>query len=116
MTVPAYARSLSPQPRTLNEVLLRQASERGDLALYRYLHEGTLDGRQEVWTIAEVDRRARRVAAAVARHAAPGARALLLSPPGLDFIAAFYGCLYAGVVAVPVAPPDPSRLPATLPR
>lgn len=45
-------------------------------------------------------------------------RALLLYPPGLEFIAAFYGCLYAGVVAVPVYPPRPnqslSRLQAIL--
>ncbi|MEO1693572.1 MAG: AMP-binding protein, partial [Cyanobacteria bacterium J06631_6] len=34
-----------------------------------------------------------------------GERALLLYPPGLEFIAAFLGCLYAGVIAVPVYPP-----------
>ncbi|MEH2084590.1 MAG: AMP-binding protein [Nostoc sp.] len=34
-----------------------------------------------------------------------GARALLLYPSGLDFIAAFFGCLYAGIIAVPVYPP-----------
>ena len=38
----------------------------------------------------------------------PGDRALLLYPPGLDFIAAFFGCLYAGVVAVPAYPPRPN--------
>ena len=36
-------------------------------------------------------------------------RALLLYPPGLDFVAAFFGCLYAGVIAVPSYPPAPSR-------
>jgi len=41
---------------------------------------------------------------------------LLLYPPGLDFIAAFFGCLYAGVVAVPVYPPHPSRPEQTLSR
>ena len=30
-------------------------------------------------------------------------------PPGLDFIAAFFGCLYAGVVAVPATYPKPRR-------
>jgi acyl-CoA synthetase (AMP-forming)/AMP-acid ligase II/acyl carrier protein len=34
-----------------------------------------------------------------------GERALLLHPPGLEFVAAFFGCLYAGVVAVPAYPP-----------
>ena len=38
-----------------------------------------------------------------------GQRALLLYPAGLDFIAAFFGCLYAGVVAVPAYPPRRNR-------
>ena len=38
-----------------------------------------------------------------------GERALLLYPPGLDFISAFFGCLYGGVVAVPVYPPRRNR-------
>ncbi|MGH9436833.1 MAG: AMP-binding protein [Terriglobia bacterium] len=104
------------QPQSLNEVLQFQAKEHGSIELYSYLLEGTLDGRVETWTLEEVDRRARRVAAALAPHAVPGARALLQFPPGLDFIAAFYGCLYAGVVAVPAAPPESARLEATLPR
>ena len=39
----------------------------------------------------------------------PQSRALLLYPPGLEFIAAFFGCAYAGIVAVPVAPPGRNR-------
>src|SRR6185295_3163366 len=39
----------------------------------------------------------------------PGARALLLYPPGMECIAAFFGCLYAGVVAVSVYPPRLKR-------
>jgi len=42
----------------------------------------------------------------------PGDRALLLYPPGLDFIDAFFGCLYAGVVAVPCYPPARARAAA----
>lgn len=38
-----------------------------------------------------------------------GERALLIYPPGLDFIDAFFGCLRAGIVPVPVVPPDPSQ-------
>jgi len=41
---------------------------------------------------------------------------LLLYPPGLEFIAAFCGCLYAGVIAIPAPPPDAARLKRTLPR
>lgn len=52
--------------------------------------------------------RARSLAVALelcARGARAGDRALLIFPPGLDFIVAFFGCLAAGVIAVPLAPP-----------
>jgi len=44
------------------------------------------------------------------------ARVLLLYPPGLEFIEAFYGCLFSGCIAVPASPPDPIQLARTLPR
>ena len=57
----------------------------------------------------DIDAEARRIADAVGRRLAPGARALIACEPGLDFVRAFLGCLYAGVVAVPVVPPAPPR-------
>lgn len=53
----------------------------------------------------ELDARARRIAAALMRAGAAAERALLLYPQGLEFIAGFFGCIYAGVVAVPLYPP-----------
>jgi acyl transferase domain-containing protein/acyl-CoA synthetase (AMP-forming)/AMP-acid ligase II len=53
----------------------------------------------------EIDASARRIALALRRAGAAGERALLLSPQGLEYIAALFGCLYAGVVAVPLYPP-----------
>ncbi|MBC7368277.1 MAG: AMP-binding protein, partial [Undibacterium sp.] len=53
----------------------------------------------------DLDRRARAIAVALQAHCVPGDRALLIHPSGLDFITAFFGCLYAGVVAVPAYPP-----------
>lgn len=38
-----------------------------------------------------------------------------LPPPGIDLVAAFYGCLYVGCVPVNVRPPHPQNLAATLP-
>ncbi|OCW85218.1 aminotransferase [Nocardia farcinica] len=58
---------------------------------------------------ATLHRRACGVAAELMRHCAPGARAVLAFPPGLDFIVAFVGCLYARVIAVPVPPPAPGQ-------
>lgn len=49
--------------------------------------------------------RARVLAARLTEHARPGDRALLVFAPGLEFLVAFYGCLEAGVIAVPVPPP-----------
>lgn len=49
----------------------------------------------------ELDLTARRVAEALRRDCAPGDRALLLFPEGIDFAGAFLGCIYAGIVAVP---------------
>ncbi|GAB4197021.1 MAG: hypothetical protein Tsb002_30800 [Wenzhouxiangellaceae bacterium] len=53
----------------------------------------------------ELDRRARRWAAALQQRVKKGERAILLFRPGLDFIPAFLGCLYAGVIAVPASMP-----------
>jgi acyl-CoA synthetase (AMP-forming)/AMP-acid ligase II len=53
----------------------------------------------------ELDHWARRIAAALARAGGAGERALLLYPQGLDFVTGFFGCMYAGVVAVPLYPP-----------
>src|SRR5262245_55582416 len=53
----------------------------------------------------ELAERARAIAGALVGLAPPGERALLLFPPGIDFVAGFFGCLYAGALAVPVYPP-----------
>ncbi|MCG8672328.1 MAG: AMP-binding protein, partial [Pseudomonadales bacterium] len=58
-------------------------------------------------TYGQLHGRALRVAWLLQQHCRPGDRALLLFPPGLSFIEAFFGCLYAGVIAVPVYPPRP---------
>ena len=60
-------------------------------------------------TFAQLERRARAVASRLQQLKAKGERALLLYPPGLDYVAAFYGCLMAGAVAVPAYPPRMNR-------
>ena len=56
-------------------------------------------------TFSQLDRAARALAAVISRSCAPGDRALLLFPSGLEFIVGFLGCLYAGVIGVAVHPP-----------
>jgi amino acid adenylation domain-containing protein len=63
------------------------------------------DTQPDSLTYGHLDWRARAIAAMLQRQAACGERVLLLYPPGLDYLAAFFGALYAGVVAVPLYPP-----------
>lgn len=64
---------------------------------------------ETVWTFAELDRRARLVAGMLLDAGLAGERVLLLYPPGLEFLAALFGCFFAGAVAVPVFPPRRNR-------
>ena len=94
----------------------RHAAERPDRLALRFLHDGDADGAATELTFAALRARAQGVAAALQQRLVPGDRALLLYEGGVDFVTAFLGCLYAGVVAVPAYPPDPRRIHRTLPR
>jgi acyl transferase domain-containing protein/acyl-CoA synthetase (AMP-forming)/AMP-acid ligase II/thioesterase domain-containing protein/acyl carrier protein len=92
---------------TFCEVLERRATEQPERRAFTYL----ADGEREELTLsyAEIDARARAVAARLEELGATGQRVLLLYPPGLDYAAAVFGCLYAGAVAVLVFPPHLNR-------
>lgn len=96
---------------TLLELLRTQADRHPDNLAYRFIQDGDSD--IVTVTYAELDRRARAIGAWLESFGASGERALLLYPPGLDYIASFFGCLYAGVTAVPAYPP---RLNRPVPR
>lgn len=106
----------APSPDLLCAALDRHAAERGDNLVFRFLHDGEADGRTTELTFAAFRSSALAVASALTERLAPGDRALLLYEGGIDFITAFFGCLYAGVIAVPTYPPDASRIHRTLPR
>jgi acyl transferase domain-containing protein/acyl-CoA synthetase (AMP-forming)/AMP-acid ligase II/pimeloyl-ACP methyl ester carboxylesterase len=57
----------------------------------------------------ELQARAKAIAVTLQSYNATGERALLLYQPGIEFITAFLGCLYAGVIAVPAYPPRANR-------
>lgn len=103
-----------PEFSNLVELLRRRALRQPERRAYTFLADG--EAEEVHLTYGELDRQARAIAAILQDLNAAGERALLLYPPGLDYIAAFFGCLYAGVIAVPVYPPDPVRLNRTLPR
>ncbi|MEM7350844.1 MAG: AMP-binding protein, partial [Acidobacteriota bacterium] len=88
---------------TLNDLLRTRAREMPEKTAFSFLVDGEQAGDRLLY--GELDARARSIAAQLVRAGAVGERALLLYPPGLEFAAAFFGCLYAGTVAVPAYPP-----------
>lgn len=101
----------SSTPESLVSLLRLRALEQGSVTAFMFLRDG--ETAEDSLTYAELDRRARAVGALLQARGAQGQQALLLFPPGLDYIVAFFGCLYAGVVAVPAYPPHHNR---NLPR
>ena len=96
---------------TLIEILRWRALQQPEQKAFSFLQNGEVEGSN--LTYGELDSKARAIAALLQTQEASGERALLLYPPGLEFIAAFFGCLYARVVAVPAYPP---RLNRPMPR
>jgi acyl-CoA synthetase (AMP-forming)/AMP-acid ligase II len=90
---------------SLVELLKTRAIELGDRRAYTFL----ADGETETGTItyAELDKQARTIATHLQKLVPAGSRALVVYPyhAGIEFIAAFFGCLYAGVIAVTDNPP-----------
>jgi amino acid adenylation domain-containing protein/non-ribosomal peptide synthase protein (TIGR01720 family) len=94
-------------PRTLAQSLQRRATQTPDQVALRFLAESADD--TVVLSYRDLDLRARTIAAALQASAGLGERAVLLFPSGPDYVAAFFGCLYAGVIAVPAYPPESTR-------
>ena len=92
---------------TMIGVLRARALESPRRVAYRFLRDGEVE--EDPLTYAALDEQARAIAAWLQDAGMTGERALLLHPPGLEFVAAFFGCLYAGVGAVPAYPPRPKR-------
>jgi acyl-CoA synthetase (AMP-forming)/AMP-acid ligase II len=95
------------QEMTIIDLLNERANKNaGDLA-FRYMANGDLDGPIREWTFSELYRQSVGVAQDLDEQGLAGSSVLLAFPPGLDFVKAFYGCLIAGVRAVPVPLPNP---------
>jgi Acyl-CoA synthetases (AMP-forming)/AMP-acid ligases II len=99
---------------TLIEVLRWRALQQPEHRAYTYLLDGEIEA--DHLTYAALDCQGRAIGALLQSYNARGERALLLYPTGLEFIAAFFGCLYAGVIAIPLPPPNPAHPERTLPR
>jgi acyl-CoA synthetase (AMP-forming)/AMP-acid ligase II len=96
-----------PSFTTLLDACVRHASDQpGELA-FRLLGDGERETGE--LTFEQLLERAVSVARFLVGQTAPGDRVLLLFHPGLDLVAALYGCFLAGRVAVPCYPPRPKR-------
>lgn len=96
----------------LIHLLRRRAQEHREKTVYTYLKDG--ESQEIKLTYCELERRAFAIAAHLQSHLPPGERVLLLYPPGIEFPAAFFGCLCAGMVAVPTNLPYSKQFLASL--
>ncbi|XP_066579895.1 disco-interacting protein 2 homolog C isoform X4 [Amia ocellicauda] len=99
----------------LSEVLQWRAQTTPDHVLFTLLNSrGTI---ASSLTCLQLHKRAEKIAAMLAErgHLQDGDHVALVYPPGIDLIAAFYGCLYAGCVPITVRPPHPQNIATTLP-
>ena len=91
----------------LVELLQYRAKKQIDKKAFIFLEDGEVEGLS--YTYQQLDRQARAIGAELQACTQKGDRVLLLYQPGLAFIEAFFGCLYAGVMAVPAYPPKVNR-------
>ena len=97
---------------TLLDLLSCRANKNSDRIAYQFLHRGEKETAK--LTYKELELQAKAIASYLQSIGATGERALLLYSPGLEFICAFFGCLYAGVVAIPAYPPRRNQKMARL--
>ena len=93
------------QANSIAEILQQRAITTPQSLAYIFLADG--ENKEQKLTYQELDQQAKAIATQLQNLVKPGDRALLIYPYAavLDFICAFMGCLYAGVVAVPCHPP-----------
>jgi len=96
---------MSDQTATLVDVLRQYALECPGRPAVTFLNDG--EDQESTLTYSELDARARGIAAVLQERGLSGQPVLLAYPSGLEFVCAFWGCLYAGAIAVPVCPTRP---------
>src|SRR5947209_11080799 len=115
--IAAQTRS-QPEWRSFVELLRHRATTQPEQVAYLFLRERTAEDQNfHRISYASLDQQARAIAAALqAAGCVPGERVLLLHQPGADFVTAFYGCLFAGAVAVTTYLGHRGRLKQGLPK
>ncbi len=88
---------------TLTNTLSKRTQSTPTQRAYTFLQDGEFES--GCLNYQDLEHKAKAIAAQLQRLGSPGDRVVLLYPPGLEFISAFFGCLYAGMIAVPAYPP-----------
>ncbi|MDR3501225.1 MAG: fatty acyl-AMP ligase [Legionella sp.] len=99
---------MSSRHSSLVSLLEAKARSQPDFPLYTFLSRNTDENR--ILTLETLAEQARKIAILLQKSTRPGERVIIIYPPGLELIAAFFGCLYAGVIAIPVYPPNTKAL------
>ena len=100
--------------RSLIDLLRERAATMPDRPAYTFLNDGETVGASTTW--GELERRSRAIAVAISSRVEPSSRVLVMFPPSLDFVPAFFGAIYAGAIAVPAYPPAGARADRVLSR
>ncbi|MGV0779724.1 fatty acyl-AMP ligase [Mycolicibacterium sp. XJ775] len=106
--------AVKPAAATLLEMLQQRAATYQDKVAFSFSYDGDDQNRTQL-TYRDLDRRARAIASTLQELGAAGERVLVLCRPGLDSVAGFFGCIYAGAVAVPVHERLAPRLSSVVP-
>lgn len=111
-------KGLTPGPvvdcSTLVEILHWRARNQSEREAYTFLVDGETEEIRV--TYKALNRQVQAAAAKLQSVGRIGDRAILIYPPGPEFIAAYLGCLYSGIIAIPLYPPHPARLEQTMPK
>jgi acyl-CoA synthetase (AMP-forming)/AMP-acid ligase II/acyl carrier protein len=91
----------------LVDLLRYRALNQANQTAFTYLEDE--EGLGSTLTYQQLDAKARTIAVYLQKISTSGERVLLLYPPGLDYIAAFFGCLYADLIAIPLYSPRNNR-------
>ncbi|WP_372365777.1 fatty acyl-AMP ligase [Candidatus Uabimicrobium sp. HlEnr_7] len=102
------------QVTNLVDLLCKRGELHPEKLAFKFLRDGENDTVDI--TYGELDQQAKAIAAFLQKAGMANKRVLLLYPSCIEYISAFFGCLYAGAIAIPAYPPDPMRLSKTLPR
>jgi acyl-CoA synthetase (AMP-forming)/AMP-acid ligase II len=112
------SRAVSPQKgfRSFVALVRHRAAAQPERTGFLFLRDNNPENDLDLFSYSQLDTKARAIAAVLQQSGEPGQRVLLLHQPGVDFVTAFYGCLYAGAIAVTTYPAHRGRLKQSLPK